>query len=217
MVLVLVDGPLFTQGKDRGGLGVFFLEEGQDFLAVRPTGQGLALDFVDEEAVDLIQGGGQDVFVDGGGVEVDVELAFGGLFHHLMEAGDFILEEDEVPFFKMGEDGIHIGRIDGPVGPAGNDDGVVPLAVDLDNRVARGEGGPAHKVGMDVGGLEGMDQAVSVLFPNQARMPNLPAGPGDGDGLVEALAPDKLLVGEGGEGLALPDHMGDPVGLINIQ
>lgn len=34
VVLVLVDGPLFTQGQDHGDLGIFFLEEGQDFLAV---------------------------------------------------------------------------------------------------------------------------------------------------------------------------------------
>ena len=140
------------------------------------------------------------------------------LFQAVGQAAGFVLEQGEFPRPGLGQGLVDEIRGQAAVGPRVDDDAILAgMAVHLDDRMACGDLWFHHYMGYVRSGiLQQLGQHGSIRA-NLAGVVDLCPGPGQGDGLIQPLAPCKYLAAQGSHGLAPLDEMIHGIYVIQIQ
>ena len=154
----------------------------------------------------------------GGWIEHHLKPRFMALFQAVGQAAGFVLEQGEFSRPGLGQGLVDEIRGQAAVGPRVDDDAILAgMAVHLDDGMAGG----GIRLHPHVGNIRPrVPQQLGQHGPvraDLAGMVDLCAGPGQGDGLIQPLAPCKYLAAQGSHGLAPLDEMIHGVYIIQIQ
>ena len=188
----------------------------RDLLGFPLAGQDRALGLVEDEPADQVQGQILDRVVHRGGVQGHVDAQGGRAADHVSDQVGLVLQQEEVALPELHQDPLHRGLGQGAVAAREEEDGVLPFPVHLDDGVAVGQVGPAEKAAVHAAVDQTLAQELA-LAADEARVVDLRAGHGEGDGLVEALAAAADGIVRGGQGLPCPGQMVHVIDVVDIQ
>ncbi len=162
-------------------------QAGDDGLRRLLSGEDSALHLVDQQPGQALQGHGQKGAVGWRRVERHPHPTPGGLLQDVAHAAGLILQKHHILRREVVQHPVHKGLIQLAVAACMEEDAVLPGGVHLDDGVAVAAAYLLHKLRMYAGLFQLLPQE-QTLFADAACVPGLHPGPGQGNGLVEALA-----------------------------
>ena len=102
------------------------------------AGQRGALNLVEDQQRDQVEGELEEPLVNGGGVEDNEEILLGGLFHDVLQAVDLVLQNQIVAGAELLQGAVNLGVSNILIAAPIEQDAVLPARLHLDDGVAIG-------------------------------------------------------------------------------